>query len=212
MTRSNTEPAGAVPSGRRGRIGLALTAVQVCALLGSAVLAAAPATAQAEYYSGPIFGYYQLCLDDRNALTKDFNPVQVYTCNGTKAQQWTVVQADNTIQALGKCLDVRRGGTTEGTTVDLYDCNGTAAQVWIPKNDNAFYNPQSDKCLDDTHWSTTPGTQAQIWDCTGKANQFWPLEASASYEVWAGPPGDAASGSRMPLSPTGMYMRSAIVP
>jgi hypothetical protein len=125
--------------------------------------------------TGQITGYGGLCVDDRSASTADYNPVQVYTCNGTNAQQWTVVQAGSTIQALGKCLDIDGGGTADGTTVDLYDCNDTAAQVWEPQPDGALYNPQSNKCLDDTGWSTTPGTQLQIWDCTGNANQQWNL-------------------------------------
>src|ERR1700722_6607848 len=33
--------------------------------------------------TGPITGYEGLCLDDRSASTADFNPIQVYTCNGT---------------------------------------------------------------------------------------------------------------------------------
>ncbi len=125
--------------------------------------------------SGPIAGYGGLCADDRSASTANFNPIQVYTCNGTAAQQWTVVQAGSTLHVLGKCMDVNGGGTADGTTVDLYDCNNTAAQVFIPQSNGSLYNPQSGKCLDDTNWSTTPGTQLQIWDCTGNANQHWSL-------------------------------------
>jgi hypothetical protein len=125
--------------------------------------------------TGPIVGYGGLCVDDRAASTANFNPVQVYTCNGTNAQQWTVVQAGSTLQALGKCMDINGGGTADGTTVDLYACNATAAQVFIPESNGSLYNPQSNKCLDDTGWSTTPGTQLQIWDCTGGANQKWTL-------------------------------------
>jgi ricin-type beta-trefoil lectin protein len=125
--------------------------------------------------TGQITGYGGLCVDVRSANTANFTPVQVYTCNGTGAQQWTVVQAGSTLHALGKCMDINGGGTADGTTVDLYDCNNTAAQVFIPQSDGALYNPQSGKCLDDTNWSTTPGTQLQIWDCTGNANQQWNL-------------------------------------
>jgi hypothetical protein len=125
--------------------------------------------------TGPITGYAGLCLDDRSASTADYNPIQVYTCNGTAAQQWTFVQAGTTLHVLGKCLDVDAGGTADGTPVDLYDCNNTGAQVWIPQSNGSLYNPQSNKCLDDTGWSTTPGTQVQIWDCTGNANQSWTL-------------------------------------
>jgi hypothetical protein len=125
--------------------------------------------------TGPIVGYGGLCVDDRSASTANYNPVQVYTCNSTAAQQWTVVAAGSTLHALGKCMDINGGGTADGTTVDLYDCNNTAAQVFIPQSNGSLYNPQSGKCLDDTNWSTTPGTQLQIWDCTGNANQQWAL-------------------------------------
>jgi chitinase len=124
--------------------------------------------------TGTITGYGGLCLDDRAASTANFNPVQVYTCNGTNAQQWTV-GSNGTLQTLGKCLDVYAAGTANGTTVDLYDCDGTGAQVWQPQSNGTLVNPESGKCLDDTGWSTTPGTQAQIWSCTGVANQSWKL-------------------------------------
>ncbi|MFI1094598.1 ricin-type beta-trefoil lectin domain protein [Streptomyces sp. NPDC020917] len=122
-----------------------------------------------------ITGYGGLCLDDRSSSTANYNPIQVYTCNGTGAQQWTVVEAGSTLHVLGKCLDVYAAGTANGTAVDLYDCNSTGSQVWIPQSNGSLYNPQSNKCLDDTGWSTTPGTQVQIWDCTGGANQVWNL-------------------------------------
>jgi Ricin-type beta-trefoil lectin domain/Glycosyl hydrolases family 16 len=124
--------------------------------------------------TGPITGYEGLCVDVRGANTANFTPVQVYTCNGTNAQQWTVVEAGSTLQALGKCMDINGGGTADGTTVDLYQCNDTGAQVFIPQSDGALYNPQSNKCLDDTNWGGS-GTQLQIWDCTGNSNQHWNL-------------------------------------
>jgi hypothetical protein len=124
--------------------------------------------------SGPIIGYDGLCVDVRGAGTANFTPVQVYTCNSTSAQQWSVVAAGNTLRALGKCMDVNAGGTADGTTVDLYDCNNTAAQVFIPQSNGELYNPQSNKCLDDTGYGGS-GTQLQIWDCADTANQQWNL-------------------------------------
>jgi hypothetical protein len=125
--------------------------------------------------TGPVTGYDGLCIDDLSASTANYNPVQVYTCNGTDAQQWTFDTANDTLQVLGMCMDINAGGTADGTLVDLYYCNGSGSQVWQPQSDGALYNPQSGKCLDDTNWSTTPGTQLQIWDCTGNANQQWSL-------------------------------------
>jgi len=124
--------------------------------------------------TGQITGYGGLCVDDAAASTANGTAIQVYTCNGTSAQQWTVA-SNGTLQVLGKCMDVIGGGTANGTKIDLYDCNGTGAQVWQPQANGSLLNPQSGKCLDDTGWSTTPGTQLQIWACTGGANQQWSI-------------------------------------
>jgi hypothetical protein len=124
--------------------------------------------------TGPITGYDGLCVDVRGANSANSTPVQVYTCNGTNAQQWTVVTAGSLLQSLGKCLDIVGGGTANGTLVDLYTCNGTGAQVWEPQSNKELYNPQSGKCLDDTG-SGGSGTQLQIWACADSANQQWTL-------------------------------------
>ena len=79
-----------------------------------------------------------LCLDDRSSSTANGNPIQIYTCNGTGAQQWTVVVAGSTLHVLGKCLDITGGGTANGTKVQLYDCNNTGAQVWIPQSNGSL--------------------------------------------------------------------------
>jgi Ricin-type beta-trefoil lectin domain/Glycosyl hydrolases family 16 len=124
--------------------------------------------------TGPITGYEGLCVDVRGANSANLTPVQVYTCNGTNAQQWTVVAAGSTLQALGKCLDVDGAGTANGTTVDLYTCNGTGAQVWEPQSNGELLNPNSGKCLDDTGYGGS-GTQLQIWACADTSNQEWTL-------------------------------------
>jgi chitinase len=123
--------------------------------------------------TGAITGYEGLCLDDRSASTADFNPVQVYTCNGTDAQDWTV-ESNDTIEVLGGCLDVDGAGTTNGTTVDYYPCNGTGAQTWEHQSNGELVNPNSGKCLDDTGYGGS-GTQVQIWTCDDTSNQQWTL-------------------------------------
>ena len=121
--------------------------------------------------TGPVTGYEGLCLDDRSASTTPGNPVQVYTCNGTNAQSWTV-ESNGTLQTLGECLDVTGAGTANGTLVDLYTCNGTAAQVWQHQSNGELINPNSGKCLDDTGFGGS-GTQVQIWACADSSNQQW---------------------------------------
>jgi beta-glucanase (GH16 family) len=116
-----------------------------------------------------------LCLDVRSSNSANGTPVQIYTCNGTGAQQWTYVEAGSTLRAFGKCLDIPGGSTANGAKLQIWDCNSTGAQVFIHRSDNTYYNPQSNKCLDDPNGSTTAGTQVQIWDCNGSGAQKFSL-------------------------------------
>lgn len=124
-------------------------------------------------HTGPIIGYGGKCVDVAAANSANGTQVQLYTCNGTNAQQWTV-NADGTIQALGKCLDVSGAGTANGTKVQIWDCNGTGAQQWAASG-GQLVNTNSGKCLDATGVSSADGTPLQIWSCTGGANQRWTL-------------------------------------
>ena len=123
--------------------------------------------------TGTVGGYQGMCLDVAGGNATAGTAVDVYTCNGSTAQQWTV-DPNGTVQGMDSCLDVVSGGTANGTKVDLYTCNGTGAQVWQHQSDGALYNPQSGKCLDDTGFGGA-GTQLQIWSCTGSTNQVWTL-------------------------------------
>ncbi|MFJ6728902.1 MULTISPECIES: RICIN domain-containing protein [unclassified Streptomyces] len=122
--------------------------------------------------TGPITGLAGKCVDVAGGSSANGTAVQLYDCNGTAAQQWTV-GSDGTIRALGKCLDVASGGTADGTPVQLYDCNGSAAQQWAVPAARDIVNPQANKCLDVAGNNSANGTRLHIWTCTGAANQKW---------------------------------------
>jgi chitinase len=124
--------------------------------------------------AGQITGYGGKCVDVASASSANGAAVQLYDCNGSSAQQWTV-GSDGTIKALGKCMDLAAAGTANGTQVQLYDCNGTGAQQWTKGSNSTLVNPASGKCLDATGPSSANGTRLQIWTCAGSANQQWTL-------------------------------------
>ncbi|WP_055585286.1 ThuA domain-containing protein [Streptacidiphilus griseoplanus] len=133
-----------------------------------------PVTPPPAQPTGAIHGYGGKCVDVAGANSANGTAVQLYDCNGTGAQNWTVA-SDGTLRALGKCMDVTAAGTTNGSQVQLYDCNGSGAQKWQPGTSGSLVNPQSGKCLDATGPSSANGTRLQIWSCTGAANQSWTL-------------------------------------
>jgi hypothetical protein len=124
--------------------------------------------------TGPVTsGMAGKCLDDYNASTTNGTKVDIWDCNNSGAQNWTI---DNgTLRIQGACLDIiGSGSTASGTLVDMWGCNGGSNQQWSAQN-GELVNPASGKCLDDPALSTTNGTQLEIWDCNGGPNQLWTL-------------------------------------
>ncbi|MFE6131138.1 ricin-type beta-trefoil lectin domain protein, partial [Streptomyces sp. NPDC056437] len=142
------------------------------AALAIAAVFAALFTAPAQAADGQITGLGGKCVDVAGASNASGTPVQLYDCNGSNAQRWSL-PGDGTIRALGKCLDIVDRGTADGSLVQLWDCAGTPNQQWVVTGANDIVNPQADKCLDVRDRSTANGTRLQIWTCSGQSNQKW---------------------------------------
>ncbi len=124
--------------------------------------------------TGPVTsGMAGKCLDDYTGSTTNGTKADIWDCDNTAAQNWTI---DNgTLRIQGACLDIiGAGSTASGTLVDMWGCNGGSNQQWSTQN-GELVNPASGKCLDDPALSTTNGTQLEIWDCNGGPNQHWTL-------------------------------------
>ena len=130
--------------------------------------------------AGPITGLAGKCVDVAAANNANGTPVQLYDCNSTGAQTWSVGNTDNSIRALGKCLDVTSGTTAGDAKIQIYDCNGTAAQKWTAGAGGTLINPGSGRCLDAPNNNSANGNQLQIWTCGNGANQNWTLPGGTS--------------------------------
>ncbi|GAA0660027.1 hypothetical protein GCM10010193_08660 [Kitasatospora atroaurantiaca] len=128
----------------------------------------------ADPVTGPVAGLASKCLDVAASGTADGTPVQLWNCNGTGAQKWTVA-GDGTLRAFGKCLDVSNSRSDAGAPVQLWGCNGTGAQQWWPRADGSLLNTPSGRCLDVPNSRTADGTRLQIWDCNGTGAQRWTM-------------------------------------
>ncbi|WP_052412383.1 PQQ-dependent sugar dehydrogenase [Streptomyces mutabilis] len=124
--------------------------------------------------TGPVRGVNGKCLDVDDAGTADGTQVQLWSCNRSSAQEWTV-GGDGTLKALGKCLDVSGGASADGTRIQLWTCNGTGAQKWAAQPDGTVRNPQSGKCLDASGGTWNDGTPVHLWTCHTGPNQKWTL-------------------------------------
>ncbi|MET7620654.1 lectin [Streptomyces sp. NPDC005408] len=156
------------------RIRLRITASRTAPTIASlGLFKRAPSSAQPGV-TGPVrSGLAGKCLDDNGGSNADGNRVQIYDCNGSVAQLWTV-NSDGTVQIFGKCLDIHGGSSANGAAVELYTCHGGANQTW-QSSGGALVNPLSGRCLDVPGFDSANGTQVVLWDCNGGTNQRWTL-------------------------------------
>ncbi|MGW1723251.1 ricin-type beta-trefoil lectin domain protein [Streptomyces sp. NPDC002306] len=108
------------------------------------------------------------CLEAQGAKTANGTPVQIYTCNGTVAQQWQI-SGDALVNVnSGKCLDVKGNGAANGTVLQLLTCNNQSASQKWEYNTHAttrLYNPGTANCLDLATYDN--GRDGRMWDCKG---------------------------------------------
>jgi hypothetical protein len=124
--------------------------------------------------SGPITGYRGKCVDDAASRTTNGNKIDLWTCNRTGAQNWTV-RTNNTLTVFGKCMDIQGASSLNGAKIQLWSCNGGWNQVWVHQSNGELVNPHSGKCLTDPGYSTVNGTQLVLWSCAATADQIWHL-------------------------------------
>src|SRR6266481_4034300 len=81
--------------------------------------------------TGQITGIGGKCVDVSGANTANGTTVQLWDCNGTGAQRWTVTSTnDITNPQSNKCLDATGSSTANGTRLQIWTCTGAANQKW----------------------------------------------------------------------------------
>jgi beta-glucanase (GH16 family) len=128
-------------------------------------------------------------LDDNNFGTANGNKIQIWSANGSTAQQWNLSTSGvsptgnyNLAINLGPyCLNA--GGTTSGSVANLWGCNGSSAQSWnvTPDSQPAGYyqlKPANNGtlCLDVNGAGTADGTQVLVYTCNSTNAQQWLIQ------------------------------------
>ena len=115
------------------------------------------------------------CADDTSSGTSNGNKIQIYFCNDTNAQMWTLA-TDGTVRVYNKCLDNTAGSSANLNPIQLWSCiPGDASQQWKQGPSQSLVNPATGKCLDDPGASSTNGTQLDLFTCNASTAQHWRL-------------------------------------
>jgi len=149
------------------------------AIATAAALAAAP-SAQAE---NPIVKLVSVqngkCLQPINGSLNRGDAIVQETCNGSVAQQWTVVSVSSTKSHLVNrssrlCLDAR-GKAVNGTPIQQWPCNKISNEIWSFGLKNDLLSSGISNTF--SHCVATPGAQdglaMELRFCDGNTAQLW---------------------------------------
>jgi ricin-type beta-trefoil lectin protein len=110
-----------------------------------------------------------LCLDLNGGVPADDNHVQVFECNNTVAQRWTLA-ADGTLRVVGRCAQV-----TADATVHIIGCDTRPAAQWRAGAGKALVNLATNTCLTDPSNGTRSAAGVLVAACAGAPGQQWTL-------------------------------------
>lgn len=125
-------------------------------------------------------------VDIPGASGTDSTAIQLYSGNGSKAQQFTFTkQSDGSYVIInvnsGKALDVRNGAAGNSAVVQQYSANGTNAQRWFIRDSGAGYYLQSalgNWVLDLSGGNTANGAAIRLYTPNGTASQLFVVSCS----------------------------------
>lgn len=125
-------------------------------------------------------------VDIPGGSAADSTAIQLYSGNGSKAQQFTFTrQSDGSYEIVnvnsGKALDVRNGVAENNAIVQQYSRNNSQAQRWFIRDSGAGYYLQSalgNWVLDLSGGNTANGAAIRLYTPNGTASQLFVVSSS----------------------------------
>ncbi|GAA3809868.1 hypothetical protein GCM10023083_50660 [Streptomyces phyllanthi] len=138
--------------------------------------------------AGAWLGLANKCLDLAGASTTAGTALQLYSCNGSKAQKLRIDApagssdaSTGALKVLGKCAVPSGGATANATPVVIADCTGAEGQKWTATAEGTLKHVSSGKCLDVGNSNSADGTDLQLYTCNSTAAQSWTPDKETKY-------------------------------
>ena len=120
------------------------------------------------------------CLSVTGGSTAPGATADIYTCNGSGGQNWTLEPGGAIVGGpSGDCLQVAGGSTATFAGVDIEPCNGAADQQWTVTAAGTIVGVQSGLCLSVLGASTANYATADIYTCNGSGSESWSQQPAA---------------------------------
>jgi serine/threonine-protein kinase len=114
------------------------------------------------------------CMDTAGRIFADGTKEDIWACNGTPAQTWTLTPAGQLTEDGGAyCLDDYGLEKNPGTRVVLWSCNGGPNQRWTIQPNGTIVSANAGLCIDVSGKGTHDGSALVLWPCDGSPSQQW---------------------------------------
>jgi hypothetical protein len=125
-------------------------------------------------------GLSGLCLSVLGASTSPGASADIYTCNGSGSENWTLESNGEIVGGLsGDCLQVAGDSTSDYAGVVIEPCDGSADQQWTVTPSGTIVGVQSGLCLSVLGASTANYATADIYTCNGSGSESWSQQSAA---------------------------------
>ena len=116
------------------------------------------------------------CVDVQGGSGTWGTNVQLWTCNGTPAQRFTIARLPwaEVRSALhgNRCMDVSQESTQLGADVIMWECTGRDNQAWyLTPAGELRSGVAANRCLDVPNNAPAQGLDLQAWECNGTSAQ-----------------------------------------
>ncbi|WP_239164166.1 galactose oxidase-like domain-containing protein [Actinoplanes palleronii] len=112
------------------------------------------------------------CVDVPSSAIASRTYLQLYNCNGSKAQSLTRLPDDRTLRIMGNCLDVPSGNYVNNQRLWAYTCNRSGPQTWQFNADGTI-RPVGNTTLCLSAASSLNQAILRLNTCTGVVFQKW---------------------------------------
>jgi len=120
------------------------------------------------------------CLSVAGGSTTAGAATEIYTCNGSASENWTLRSAGAIVGGpSGDCLQVAGGSTATYADVDIEPCTGAADQQWTVTPSGTIVGVQSGLCLSVLGASTANYATADMYTCNGSGSESWSQRPAA---------------------------------
>ena len=120
------------------------------------------------------------CLSVTGGSTAPGAAAEIYTCNGSGSENWTLESGGAIVGGLsGDCLQVAGGSTSDFAGVDIEPCSGAADQQWTVTPAGTIVGVQSGLCLSVLGAATANYATADLYTCNGSGSESWSQQPAA---------------------------------